>query len=175
MKNKLLQTTVGTAIALMMLFAASHIFVSGQEGAMGGVEDRFYSPENPRQAIEGVWQTTVTLRVCQTGDPIRTFRGLTTYHEGGTVSEFSAGSSPVLRSPAHGTWKRVDRATYTGSFIFLRFNADGTFAGTQKTTVTNELSPDENTYDSTAAVQILDVTDNVVAALCATAVGTRFE
>lgn len=175
MKNHLLQTTVGTALALMLLLGATHVFVSGQNGKADATEDLFYSPENPRQPIEGVWQTAVTLRVCQTGAAIRTFRGLTTYHEGGTVSEFSAGSSPVVRSPAHGTWKRVDRTTYTGSFIFLRFNTDGSFAGTQKTTVINELGPDENTYDSTASIQILDANDNVVMTACATAVGTRFE
>ncbi len=167
-----MQTTAGTFVALLMLFGSTYIFVSGQEDQSVGFPNQRALAS---RSIQGVWQTTVTLRICQTGAPIGTFRGLSTFHEGGTMSETAASSSPSLRSASHGVWERESRTTYSGSFIFLRFNPDGTFAGTQKTTLTNVLTGDGNTYDSTASVQVFDPNNNLLFTGCATAVGTRFE
>ena len=167
-----MQTTAGTFLALLMLFGATQIFVSGQENETVGFP---VSSGRSGNSIEGVWQTTVTLRNCQTGDVIRIFRGLTTFHEGGTISESSAALSPALRSLGHGVWEKESRTTYSGSFIFQRFNPDGTFAGTQKTTVTNVIGRSGNTYDSTASIQVFDANNNLLGTGCATAIGTRFE
>ena len=90
------------------------------------------------------------------------------------MSETAASLSPSLRSPGHGVWERESPGTYRGSFIYLRFNANGTFVGTQKITVTNVPTGNGDTYDSTASVQVLDPDDNVLFTGCATAVGTRF-
>lgn len=171
MKNKFIQSAAGTLLALMLLFGATQIIVSGQEGETAVDSEK---PAHFSQSIEGVWQTTVTLRNCVTGAPMATFRGLSTFHEGGTMSETAASSGPALRSPAHGVWERERRGVYSASFIFLRFNPDGTFAGTQKTTATNILSGNGNTYNSTASVQVLGPDNNVLFTGCATAVGTRF-
>lgn len=168
MKNKFMQTTSGTILALLMLFGASQIIVTGQ------ADETADRPEHASQSIEGVWQTTVTVRNCATGVPMATFRGLSSFHEGGTMSETAASSGPSLRSPAHGVWEKQRRGEYSASFIFLRFNSDGTFAGTQKTTATNILSGNGNTYNSTASVQVFDPNNNVLFTGCATAVGTRF-
>ena len=42
------------------------------------------------RTVEGVWRTVVTPRNCQTGQPLGPFviRGLSTFHDGGTMSEF---------------------------------------------------------------------------------------
>lgn len=164
-----MQTATGTFIALMMLLGASQIIVTGQQ------DETAEKPAHASQSIEGVWQTTVTVRNSATGAPMATFRGLSSFHEGGTMSETAASSNPSLRSPAHGVWEKQSRGTYTASFMFLRFNPDGTFAGTQKTTVTNVLTGRGNTYDSTASIQVLDPNNNVLFTGCATAIGTRFE
>lgn len=173
MKNKFMQTTAGTFLALLVLLGTSQIFVCGQEKVNG---EGFGIFGNSKPTIEGVWQTTVTQRNCQTGEAIRSFRGLSTFHEGGTVSETAAGSSPTLRSPGHGVWEKESRTSFSGSFIFLRFNADGTFAGTQKTTQTFVISGRNGSiFDSTGTVQVFDANDNLLGSGCATAVGTRFE
>lgn len=172
MKNKFIQTTAGTFVALLMLFGATQIFVSGQEDKNVEFSEK---PAPASKSIEGVWQTTVTVRNCQTGAAMGTFRGLSTFHEGGTMSETAVSSGPGFRSPAHGVWEKERRGTYSASFIFLRFAPDGTFAGTQKTTVTNVLTGDGNTYDSTASVQVLDPHNNVLFTGCATATAIRFE
>lgn len=173
MKNKFVQITAGTFLALLMIFGATQIFVSGQEKESVDLSGGF---GRLTRGIEGVWQTTVTQRNCQTGDALRTFRGLTVYHEGGTVSETSAALSPALRGPGYGFWEKESRSTYTSSFIFQRFNPDGTFAGTQQTTSTITLGGrNGNTYDTTTAIQVFDANSNLLGTGCATATAARFE
>lgn len=167
MKKKLAQLTAGTLLALLIYFGATQIFVAGQEDSE--------RPPHASQSIEGAWRTAVTQRNCETGAAIGTFPGLSTFHEGGTISEMAVQPGPSLRSPGHGVWERQSSGTYRGTFIFLRFNPDGTFAGTQKITVTNVLTGSGNTYDSTASIQVLDPNNNVLFTGCATAVGTRFQ
>ena len=171
-----MQTTAGTFLALLMLFGAAQIFVSGQTDDRNNSKTLFPLPTHARESIEGVWQTTVTQRNCQTGNVIRTFRGLSTYHEGGTVSETSAALSPALRSPGHGVWEKESHSTFSSSFIFLFFNPDGTLAGTQKITSTIVLGGrNGNTYDTTTSIQVFDVNNNLLGTGCATATATRFE
>jgi hypothetical protein len=173
MKSKLIKTAVGTILALLLLFGAARFFVSGQEKETESPPVTF---ENSRQSIEGVWQTTVTQRNCQTGEALRTFRGLLTFNQGGTISETSAAASSALRSPGHGVWEKESRSSYSGSFIFLRFNTDGSFAGTQKPTQTFVLRGSSgNEFESTGSVQNFDASGNLTGNGCATSVGTRFE
>ena len=168
-----MQTTVGTFLALLMLFGSTQLLVSGQESESVGFPEPF---GRSRQSIEGVWQTIVTQRNCQTGDVIRTFRGLSAYHEGGTMSETSAALGPALRSPGYGVWERESRSTYSSSFIFQRFSPDGTFIGTQQTTSTISLGGrNGNTYDTTTSIQVFDANNNLIGTGCATATATRFE
>ena len=172
MKNKFMQRIAGTLLVLLIVFGATQIFVSGQEKESDSPERSF---GNSKLGIQGVWQTTVTQRNCQTGDVIRTFRGLSAYHEGGTMSETSAALSPALRSPGYGVWEKESRSTYSSSFIFQRFNPDGTFAGTQQTTSTIILSNRGNTYDTTTSIQVFDANNNLLGMGCATATATRFD
>lgn len=176
MKNKFMQTTVGTFLALMMIFGATQILVSGQTDDKN--EPDASSPwfNYGKKSIEGVWQTTITIRNCQNGDAVRTFRGLSTFHAGGTNSETSNALSPALRSPGHGVWEKESRSTYLSSFIFQRYNPDGTYAGTQRTTSTITLGGRSgNTYDTTTSIQVFDANDNQVGTGCATATAVRFE
>ena len=173
MKNKFMQTTAGTFLALLMLFGATQIFVSGQEKENGVPESPF---GNSKRSIEGVWRTTVTQRNCQTGDVIRTFRGLSTYHEGGAMSETSSALPPALRSPGHGVWEKESPSTYSSSFIFQFYNPDGTLAGTQKITSTITLGGrNGNTYETNTSIQVFDVNNNLLGTGCATANAVRFE
>ena len=173
MKSKLMQIAAGTCLALLVIFGTPQLFVSGQDQENADSKE---TSVNSRQSIEGVWKTTVTQRNCQTGVPLRTFRALLTFNDGGTLSETAAGSSPSLRGPGHGVWEKVSRTTYSISFVFLRFNADGTFAGTQKTVQTVGIGGRSGeTTESTGSVQIFDADDNLLGAGCATSAGTRFE
>ena len=165
MKNIFMKITGGVLLALLLGFGAAQTLVSGQEKGS----------ERSIRSLEGVWRTTVTQRNCQTGDIIRVFRGLSVYHEGGTMSETSTALPPAARSAGYGVWDKDGHSTYSGSFVFLRFNPDGTFAGTQKTTSSIVVGPTGDTYDTTTSIQVYDANDNLLGTGCATATATRFE
>jgi len=165
MKNRFMQIIVGTFLGLLMLLIGTQTLVFGQENKTNGQQS---------SALVGVWRNTITLRNCQTGNQIATFQGLLTFHEGGTMSEFG-GINPVLRSPGHGVWQASNPFHPTFAFTFLRFNADGTFAGTQRVRSTVSLGLDGNAFQSTGMAEVLDVNDNVVGMPCATTMATRFE
>jgi hypothetical protein len=130
--------------------------------------------------IVGAWKTVVTIVDCQTGQPVGAppVIGLSTFNLGGTMSEWGIGpgGSPAQRSPSHGVWER-DRGwqQYSFSFTHYRYGATGALIGSQKVVADAELAENGDTYTSIAAVDILDVSNNVVAAICATSVGTRIE
>jgi hypothetical protein len=165
MKNRFMQTIVGTFLGLLMLLIGTQTLVFGQENKTNGQQS---------SALVGVWRNTITLRNCQTGNQIATFQGLLTFHEGGTMSEFG-GLNPVLRSPGHGVWQASNPFHPTFAFTFLRFNADGTFAGTQRVRSTVSLGLDGNAFQSTGMAEVLDVNDNVVGMSCAATMATRFQ
>ncbi len=175
MKSRILKQT--SVIALMVIAALTVTFsiVSGQDAE----ENQSSSSSNARErTLEGVWQTQITPRDCQTGVPLLPFTvpGLITYHKGGTISETAASpGGPASRTPGHGIWNRRNRRHYDGSFVFQLFNPDGTFAGTQKVTQNLRLNASGNRWNDNATFQILDANDNVIVCGCATAVGTRFE
>ncbi|MEJ7699708.1 MAG: hypothetical protein WKF71_08715 [Pyrinomonadaceae bacterium] len=68
MKSKFMQTTIGTFLALLMLFGVTQIFVSGQESETGNSPEE--QAERSRDILVGAWRTAVTLRNCQTGLPL---------------------------------------------------------------------------------------------------------
>jgi hypothetical protein len=170
MKNKLMTTIAGTFLALLMIFGAARVNVSGQEN-----DSDQKASGNTRHSIVGVWETVVTPRNCETGAPLApSFQGLSTYNSGGTYTE-NAGN-PILRSPAHGIWQRDNGwRNYSLKFVFLRFNASGVFIGKQRVFQTLELSENGDQLTSSGRFEVLDLNGNVIGSSCSTATATRFE
>jgi hypothetical protein len=130
------------------------------------------------RTITGAWRTVVTGRNCETGEPLGSLHGLFTFNEGGTMSEYGIGpgSSPALRSPGHGVWRREHGwQEYSFAFTYYRYNAGGAFVGSQKVTGSLELGSDGDEFATTSTIAILDANNNPIGAGCATAAGTRFE
>ena len=129
------------------------------------------------RTIQGVWQTLVTPRNCQTGQPVApTFHGLFTFNQGGTLSEFGVVANRALRSPGHGLWQHEQGwSDYSLKFTFLRYDASGVFIGTQKVTATLELGASGDEFTTNGSVEVFDASGNLVGMGCATAAGTRFE
>jgi hypothetical protein len=166
-----------TALAMVAAVGMTASIVSGQKNTdtQGSA-----SSNAPERTIEGVWRTVVTPRNCQTGDPLgpAVIRGLFTFHEGGTMSEFGVapGSTPALRSPGHGVWQREHGwQDYSFSFIHNRYDAGGAFIGYQTVRATLELDASGDAFTTQSTIQVFDATDNLVGTFCATAAGTRFE
>ncbi len=177
MKNKFLKTTVGTFLALLMLFGCTQFFVSGQESETSDSLEK--QTERSQRNIVGAWRTAITPLNCQTGLPVAPVgRGLITFNEGGTLSEYnSPGPNPAVRSPSHGVWEQSRRGRHNYSFVFVhnRYDASGAFISSNKVTAALELSASGNSYTANASFEIFDANDNLIGTGCATSVGTRIE
>lgn len=57
----------------------------------------------------------------------------------------------------------------------LRFNPDGTYAGTLKATRMIAMGEDANEFTVTATEEILDPSGNVISTLCATQTAQRMQ
>ena len=121
----------------------------------------------------GVWIPTVTQRDCTSGQPLAVFGGMSVLHHGGTLSETNA-SPPSTRGPAWGTWERTGPRQYRSQWRFLRYDPDGSFAGT--TVVRRQFTLSGSGEEATGQSQFDIVLPNgvVVFTGCATDVAVRF-
>jgi hypothetical protein len=165
MKNRFMQIIVGTFLGLLMLFGGTQL-VSAQDG------------EGQSQSIEGTWRTIVTPVNCQTGVPVApAFRGLSSFHKGGTVS---GTSTPIAVAPSNGpffgVWQRGQGFhDYSYAFTNFRFDTSGVFIGTQTVRLTVALGASNNEFTATATGELFDTNGNLIATRCSTVAGTRFE
>ena len=156
--------------------AASTILVWSSSGGIGQNHTSTIAGEN---TIAGVWRTVVTARNCQTGVPgTASLRGLFTFNQGGTMSEWGVGpgSSPALRSPGHGVWQREHGShNYSFTFTFYRYDASGVLTGSQRVTASLELGASGDEFTSSSVIEVFDANDNLIGSGCGAAVGTRSE
>jgi hypothetical protein len=163
MKNTFLKTIRGAAMAFLLIGGA-HMSAFGQIS------------EKPEPTIEGTWRTTLTIRNCQTGAPIRTFQGLQTFNKGGTLTETGTIPAPSLRSPGHGVWKREQGwQEYSFAFVYDLFNADGTLAGSRTVRGAVALGASGNEFTVVSTSETFDANGQLSATGCSTATATRFE
>ncbi len=125
--------------------------------------------------MEGAWELKVTLRSCQTGAPIKTFRAISTFGDGGTLIETGASDMPPLQGPGQGFWRHTGGTNYTAVLKLFCFNHDGTFAGNEKVTRNIELSDNGNEFTATACIEVFDTEDRLVQTGCATVTAKRFQ
>jgi hypothetical protein len=123
-------------------------------------------------AIEGVWDSTITIKDCTTAAVLKTFKGAGMFHRGGTLSADNS-MPPPTRGAAMGVWKRGTGSNYTANMWFMRFNADGTLAGTQKVQRTLALAADSNSLTGTLALQIIDTSGAVLQQGCGSETAVR--
>jgi len=159
-----------TALTMTVFIVPGQNIQAKQSSASSNARER---------TIAGVWRTVVTPRNCQTGAPVApSLRGLFTFNEGGTMSEYGIGpgASPALRSPGHGVWQREQGwQHYSYVFTYYRYDASGVFIGSQKVTGTLQLGASGDEFTTSSAIEVFDANDNLIGGACATAAGTRFE
>jgi hypothetical protein len=127
------------------------------------------------EQLAGTWQVEFTVRNCQTGAAIRTFPSLYAYLPDGSLVDTSAGQSPALRTPGHGTWKHTGGRNFTATLIFFRFNPDGTYAGPQILTLNIEVGAGGNDFTATLSADVRDVSGNLMSTGCATQTARRLQ
>lgn len=165
---------IGLAVITTLTLAVSIVYGQKFQGKLSGE-----SQNASERTIVGVWRTVVTLRNCQTGDPVApSFQGLFTFHKDGIMSEWGVGpgGTPALRSPGHGLWHREHGwQDYAFTFFHYRYNASGVLLGSQRVRATLQLEASGDELTTSSISETLDTNDNVVGSGCATAVATRFE
>jgi hypothetical protein len=162
------QATSLKTVALVTLTAAATTFLIQACG--GGAAAQATAPDS--NVIEGAWESTVTNKDCSSGAVLRTFTGESLFHRGGTLTADNSMSVPT-RGLGIGVWTQDAANAYTARFHFLRFNADGTVAGSQDVVRTIALAVDGKSLTSTLAAQVLDPAGTVVQAICGSEVGKR--
>lgn len=171
MKKKFLKTSSHIVLATILGLTAAYGLRSERAAAQG---------DSPGGKLEGTWQADVTLRNCQTGDVIRTFKSLISYVppatpnvRGGSTLEQS--NSTFFRSGGQGIWQHEGGPNFSTNFRFFLFNSSGVLTGTSDVTKTIVLGPDDNEYTATTASEIRDLNGNLLQAGCATDIARRVE
>jgi hypothetical protein len=122
--------------------------------------------------IEGVWDSTITIKDCATNAVMTTFKGAGMFHRGGTLSGDNS-MPPPSRGAAMGSWKRGASGNYAANLWFMRFNSDGTLAGTQKVQRTLAFGADNNSLTGTLTLQIINASGAVVQQGCGSETAIR--
>jgi hypothetical protein len=80
------------------------------------------------------------------------------------------------RSPAYGSWERLEGRLYAATSVFFRFNPQtGAFIGSQKINRTIQLAEDGQSFTAVARVLVLDPDGNVIATFSVRSSGHRME
>ena len=125
--------------------------------------------------LEGVWRFQVTVRNCQTREPLRNFPALFTFAKGGTLTVTTAGQFPALSTPGLGVWRHTDGDTYSAVFEAFVFSPAGAWIQTHRITHSIEVGDDADEFTDTVKLEIFDTTGNLIATGCATSAARRFE
>lgn len=59
------------------------------------------------QELEGTWERTVTVRGCETGEPLNTYRAMSAFSNGGTLLESRTIDSVPLATVGQGFWRHI--------------------------------------------------------------------
>ncbi|MEO7151489.1 MAG: hypothetical protein ABIX46_07250 [Burkholderiaceae bacterium] len=122
--------------------------------------------------IEGVWESSVTIKDCTTGAVLRTFKGEGLFHRGGSLT--ADNSLPrATQGVALGNWKRDAGSAYTANARFLRFNPDGSLAGAQTLKRVVTLAADSNGFAGSVSGQVLDAAGVVLQPICGSETAVR--
>jgi hypothetical protein len=124
--------------------------------------------------IQGMWETQITLNDCA-GHVIRSFQGMLTFHQGGTLMDGTTTPS-ALRTPGEGVWRHTADGNYAFRIKAFNFNAQNVFTGWS--IISGELTVDATGdafvgHDGT--VEVYDPNGVLVATFCAESTGMRFE
>jgi hypothetical protein len=132
--------------------------------------------EEFHNSLEGTWRLQVTVRNCQTGDPLRpTFPALFAFAKGGTATNTTAGQLPSLFTPGVGVWRRTEDHTYRAVFENFVFSPAGAWIQTHRFTHTIEIDNDADRFTGTIKLEIFDTNDNPIGTGCGTSVANRLK
>lgn len=156
----------------MLLFAAIQPIGSlGADPVSGDSADLAYqSAPAPAKAIQGVWDSTVTLMSCQNPAIVfAKFRALNQFNRHGSL----IATSQVAQPPSLGQWKWLGGRRYRATFRFQRFGAAGDFEGLTQVTREIRLAANGDSFTGIVATELYDLSDTLFQEGCGTEVATR--
>ena len=178
MKKTFLKTTSWLAVAIIgsLSFVTSPSFAQESTAVLDRqqLESSTAVSQSSKKAerIIGVWDSQVTIRSCQTGAALATFRAMETIlGDGGLVDTNAA--PPSTRGPGFGRWEYLGGTQYKATFRFFLYNPDGTFAGVRRVSRIIELDGDN--LMSTVSIEVFDPNDVLISTGCGTELAKRVE
>jgi hypothetical protein len=186
MRQKHLKQISSVGLGILLILTFTQFLVTAQESQ--DVEGRQLQAEQESQdeqqsmesrefakharKLEGVWEAQVTVRNCQTGDPIGTLRGMTTFIRGGALVGTNANPNPPI---SFGRWQYLGGRRYSSVERFFRYNTDGSFAGVQRITRNFTLNREGGHFTGTINAEFFDANDNLIGTGCSTETTKRVE
>ena len=154
--------------------ATAALVLAGMLVLESGLKARAQS-QSQAGRIEGTWRVQLTVRNCQTGEPLRSFPALFIFGQGGTLSYTTAGQPPALSAPGVGIWGHTNGNSYSAVSEAFVFSPAGAWIQTHRLTRAIELGSDANEFTDTVTLEIFDTDRNLIATGCGTSAGRRFE
>lgn len=171
-RNKRLVSGAMFALASILMFTQMPSYAQEAREQAREENARHFSANARR--LEGVWESEITMRNCQTNDAIRSLRGRTMFIRGGTA--IGTNNNPqTLSSPALGNWEYLGGRRYRATFSAFLFNPDGSFAGVRRQIRNITLSQDGDQLTITVSSETFDANNQLIATGCATDTATRVE
>ena len=125
--------------------------------------------------LEGTWRVEITLRHCDTGQPLgNAFPALATFARGGTLTTSDGGSSPAVRGPGHGIWWHAPAGTFGALSEAFMFNG-AVRTGAQRISQEIDLDHDGLTFHARVSSTVLNTAGQIVFEGCASSVGRRLD
>lgn len=180
MKNIFAKMISFAVLTLIIFVTAAQNPVMGQEKEQAEEAQRV-SRSSQRQSLNrivGVWETTVTPRNCQNGEPLGpAFIGNLTFHKGGTLSEYGANPATPFRTPGHGVWQAAPwrgEDSYLINFTFIPLTPAGAPVGRLRVTQTGEYDRYLDRHSSSGGFQLFNTNGILIGSGCSTAIAARF-
>ena len=125
-------------------------------------------------SMQGSWAGSISIRNCVSRDVLAgPFQGLTTFHQGGTLSETREANLLNPRGPGHGIWYRTGKRQFAVKIVFQRFDVNGFLIGTQEILSTNVVSKDSKQATVNATFKVIDKNGVTLATGCAAGTSER--
>jgi len=179
MNSYLLKAISGIFMAFLMLAAISNVTVFGQEAQRDDADEAKIENVQARRGktdrLVGVWDVSVSIRVCQTGAIIRTFPSIGTFNADGTMLDTSSGIPQSLKTPGHGVWTPTEGSNFVFRFKSFSFDAAGNATGWTIITHYGQLNHSTDDYQSSGTAQVYNMSGILVLTGCSTTTATRFQ
>jgi hypothetical protein len=161
MKRTLLISTLRTLLVLLLVFCLNTIASAD-------------SKKSRANRIVGVWDVTVTIYDCSTGDALFTFPGLHKYELGGTGQVVPA-TNPAGLSAHMTTWSYVSKNDYTLTVKMFSFDPTGTNVGYNIIRGNVSINDNATQYTGSGQASFYDVNGNLLGMSCPSFTGVRLQ